>query len=199
VAKLHYSLLASTVGAFRKLCPGIALNLFDMSSAEQYRALNERRIDVGFVGLDPAYCGQDLASATVGRDHVLVALPAGHSLVKRPKLKLADLAAHPFIGMSPETNPGAREWLLEACTRAGFTARILQEATEESTAIKFVADGLGLALIVEQFIARNHPGVVFRPLTPPLQRDSRIAWRGDNDAAALGEYIRIVKDLASVA
>jgi DNA-binding transcriptional LysR family regulator len=71
----------------------------------------------------------------------------------------------------------------------------LQEATEETTAIKFVADGLGLALIAEQFTARNHPGVLFRELTPPLRRDSKIAWRGDNTATALREYIRIVQDL----
>jgi DNA-binding transcriptional LysR family regulator len=197
VAKLHYALLAATVGAFRKLCPGSALNLFDMSSAEQYRALNERRIDVGFVGLDPAYGAWDLQSATVGRDHILVAIPAKHALPRQAKVKLADLGGHSFIGMSPDSNPGAREWLLETCASAGFTARILQEATEEAAAIKFVADGLGLAFIAEQFVAKDHPGVLFRALTPPLRRASKIAWRVDNSAAALREYIRIVKDLTS--
>src|SRR5581483_7492404 len=29
VANIHYGLLPATLGAFRKLCPGVALNLFD--------------------------------------------------------------------------------------------------------------------------------------------------------------------------
>jgi len=32
VANIHYGLLPATLGAFRKLCPGVALNLFDMTS-----------------------------------------------------------------------------------------------------------------------------------------------------------------------
>lgn len=33
----------------------------------------------------------------------------------------------------------------------------------------------------------------FRPLTPPLQRESTIAWRDDNSSQPLRDYIQIVK------
>jgi DNA-binding transcriptional LysR family regulator len=36
VSNIHYGLLPATLGAFRKLCPQVALNLFDMTSAEQF-------------------------------------------------------------------------------------------------------------------------------------------------------------------
>ena len=42
VANVHYDLLPATLGAFRKACPHTALNLFDMTPAEQYQALAER-------------------------------------------------------------------------------------------------------------------------------------------------------------
>src|SRR6186997_2348968 len=68
VANIHYGLLPATLGAFRKLCPRVALNLFDMTSAEQFQALDGRKIDLGFVGLRPALSVHDLLSEGVAHD-----------------------------------------------------------------------------------------------------------------------------------
>ena len=68
VSNLHYGLLPATLGAFRKLSSDVALNLFDMRSAEQFQALDDRQ-------------------ATMP-----VAVPVDLPLAKKPKIKLADLA-----------------------------------------------------------------------------------------------------------
>jgi DNA-binding transcriptional LysR family regulator len=196
VANIHYGMLPATLGAFRKLCPKVALNLFDMSSAEQFLALEGRKIDLGFVGLRPALSGHDLLSECVAHDTILVALPILHPLSKKPPIILAGLASQFFIAMSAKTRPGAREWLLETCMSAGFEARILQEADSEPAAIRFVADGLGVALMPEQITGLPHGGVVFLPLFPPLRRESTIVWRADNPSKPLEDYIRVVKDLS---
>ena len=195
-ANLHYALLPATLSAFRKLSPRVALNLFDMTSVEQYQALDGRKIDLGFVGLRPALSTGDLMSEAVARDTMLVALPLRHPLAKKSKLKLADLAGQFFIGMSAKTHLGEREWLLETCRSAGFDGRILQEADADTTAIRFVSDGLGVAFMPEQITGAPHEGVVFRPLTPSLRRESTIAWRADNPSKPLKDYIQIVKDLS---
>ena len=199
VANIHYGLLPATLGAFRKLCPGVALNLFDMTSAEQFVALDLRKIDLGFVGLAPALSGHTLLSECVAQDTMLVALPTRHPLAKKRRIALAELAPQFFIGMSARTHPGAREWLTETCLGAGFHGRILQEADSEPAVIKFVADALGVALLPEQVAGLPHEGVVFRPFTPPLRRESTIAWRADNLSKPLKDYIRIVKDLSGAA
>ena len=196
VANIHYALLPATLGAFRKLCPGVALNLFDMTSAEQFLALDSRKIDLGFVGIRPSLSGSHLLSECVAHDTMLVALPSGHPLAKKTKVKLTDLASQFFIGMSAKTHPGAREWLAETCREAGFAGRILQEADSEPTVIQFVADGLGVALLPEQITGLPHEGVVFRPLVPALLRESTIAWRADNPSKPLKDYIQIVKELS---
>jgi hypothetical protein len=48
----------------------------------------------------------------------------------------------------------------------GFAAKILQEADKEMTAIKFVVDGLGVALMPEQITGLSHEGTVFLPPSP---------------------------------
>jgi DNA-binding transcriptional LysR family regulator len=196
IANIHYGLLPATLGAFRKLCPHVALNLFDMTSAEQFEALDARKIDLGFVGLRPALSGDDLLSECVAHDTILVALPDGHPLAKKTKINLSDLAPQFFIGKSTKTHPGTREWLIKTCRNAGFEAKILQEADGEPATIKFVADGLGVALMPEQIAGLPHEGVIFRPLSPPLRRESTIAWRADNPSQPLKDYIQIVKDLS---
>ena len=85
VANIHYGLLPATLGAFRKLCPGVALNLFDMTSAEQFLALDARKIDLGFVGIRPVRSGHHLLSECVAYDAMLVALPISHPLAKRAR------------------------------------------------------------------------------------------------------------------
>ena len=196
VANIHFGLLPAIFGAFRKLCPSVALNLFDMTRAAQFEAIDSRRIDLGFVGLLPEHPGRDLLSECVAQDKMLVAVPEQHPLARKSTPKLADLAPHFFIGMSAQTHPGEREWLLETCRKAGFRANILQEADTELTAIRFVADGLGVALMPEQLSGLTHEGVEFRPLSPPLRRESAIAWRADNHSNPLRDYIQIVKDLS---
>jgi DNA-binding transcriptional LysR family regulator len=63
--------------------------------------------------------------------------------------------------------------------------------------MQFVADGLGVALLPEQVTSLPHDGVVFRPVVPPLLRESTIAWRADNPSRALKDYIQIVKELST--
>ena len=196
IANIHYGLLPATLGAFRKLCPRVALNLFDMTCAEQFTALENHKIDLGFIGLRPALSNHDLLAEGVAHDTMLVALATRHPLAKRAKIKLAELAPQFFIGMSAKTHPGARAWLLATCESAGFAGKILQEADVEPTAIRFVADGLGVALMPEQVTGLPHEGVVFCPLSPPLRRESTIAWRADNPSKPLKDYIQIVKDLS---
>ncbi len=196
VANIHYGLLPATLGAFRKLCPLVALNLFDMRSSEQFLALDALKIDVGFVGLRPALSHQHLQSECVGQDTMLVALPERHPLAKKQKIRLGDLASQFFICMSAAAHPGAREWLLETCQSAGFEAKILQEANTEPTALKFVADAFGVALMPEQVMGLPHEGVVFRPFSSALLRESTIAWHGENPSKPLQDYIQIVKDLS---
>src|SRR5580692_7824125 len=92
IANIHYGLLPATLGAFRKLYPHVALNLFDMRSAEQFLALDAHKIDLGFVGLRPVHFNHGLLSEVVAHDVMLVAIPTRQPLAKKSEIKLSDLA-----------------------------------------------------------------------------------------------------------
>jgi DNA-binding transcriptional LysR family regulator len=163
----------------------------------QFRALEARKIDLGFVGLRPPAATRDLQWESIARHTTVVVLPLKHLLARKRRVSLADLKAMFFVGMSEKTHPGFRDWLSETCRPAGFTPRILQDAELEPALMTFVADGLGVALAREHIKALPHPGVAIRPLSPSVKSDYCIAWNRGNDSNALQQYIQIVKSLAS--
>ena len=197
--KFNFDLLPATLTTFYQSCPEIAVNLFDMPPAEQLRALEARKIDLGFVGLRPSAANKNMAALvweSVGHHNVVVVLPARHQLAKKAKIKLPELKSLFFVTMSEETHPGSRDWLTALCQEAGFTPRILQDVELESGMMTFVAEGLGVTLAREQIKKLPHRGVVFRPLTTAAKADYWIAWHRENHSKALGQFIEVVKKQA---
>ena len=192
-----FELLPKTLAAFRQTFTHIALNLFDMAPAEQFRALEARKIDLGFVGLPPPAATKALQWESIARHRTVVVLPVKHPLARKRLVKLGDLKTMFFVGMSEKTHPGFRDWLSRTCQQAGFMPRILQDAELEPALMNFVAEGLGVSLAREHIKKLPHPGVALRPLAPPVKTDYCIAWNRDNDSRALQQYIQIVKNLAA--
>lgn len=199
--KFNFDLLPATLETFYQTSPDIAVNLFDMSPAEQLRALEARKIDLGFVGLRPPAASKSIAALNwecIARHNVVVVLPARHPLAKRSRIQARDLKSLFFVAMSEQTHPGSRDWLTSLCRQAGFTPRILQDVELESGIMTFVAEGLGVTLAREQIKNLPHPGVVFRPLAVAAKADYWIAWHRENRSMALGQYIEIIKKQAAL-
>jgi DNA-binding transcriptional LysR family regulator len=190
-----FELLPESLRAFRQTFPHVALNLFDMTPAEQLRALEARKIDLGLVGLPPFPTAGAIECETIAQHRTVAVLPARHPLARKRHLNLGDLETMFFVGMSERTHPGFREWLNRTCQQAGFTPRVLQDAELETALMTFVAEGLGVTLAREHIKKLPHPGVIFRPLAPGLKSDYCIAWNRSNGSRALQQYIKIIKDL----
>ena len=194
-----FEFLPETLEAFRQTFPHVSLNLFDMAPAEQLRALEARKIDLGFVGLRPPTEARRLQWESIAQIRTVVVLPAKHPLARKRQVALNELKSMFFVGMSETTHPGFRDWLCESCRPAGFVPKVLQDAELEPALMTFVAEGLGVSLAREHIKKFPHRGVVFRPLVPPVKTDYCIAWNRDNDSRALQQYIEIVKSLARAA
>src|SRR6266851_434104 len=74
LSNFDFQLLPETLAAFRQT----ALNLFDMTPAEQFRALEARKIDLGFVGLRPPAAVAGLEWESIARHRTVVVLPVKH-------------------------------------------------------------------------------------------------------------------------
>lgn len=80
-----------------------------------------------------------------GEQELVLAVPPGHRLAGRTKLKLAEAAGEPFVACVA-TNP-IRPLTDELCRVAGFVPKIAFEATDSGGVRGFVAAGFGVALV----------------------------------------------------
>jgi DNA-binding transcriptional LysR family regulator len=194
VANLFYDLLPITLASFQRSFPTVPINLFDMTCGDQFRALNDGKIDCGFVGPQEAIEELGFQFRSIASYETVAALAKNNPLAKKPIIRLKELKPSFFIGMSEASYPGYRRWLQQTCKRAGFSPKVLQDVEIERTLFQAVAAGLGIALLPDQVKKLPHEDVVFRPLTPRVMTESCIAWKGVNPSRALNAYITIVTD-----
>jgi DNA-binding transcriptional LysR family regulator len=193
VSNLFHDLLPRTLASFRQSFPEVSINLFDMSCGDQFRALEDGRLDLAFVGLHEPIALRGFEFRTIASYKTVAALPKDNPLASKRSVHLKALEPLFFIGMSEESYPFYRHWLTKTCHRAGFTPRVLQDVDVERTMIHSVSAGLGVALVPEQLTRLPHPNVVFRPLTPVVATEACVAWKGDNPSFPLQAYVEIVE------
>jgi DNA-binding transcriptional LysR family regulator len=195
VSNLFHDLLPTTLASFHHSFPAVSVNLFDLSCGDQFRALEEGKLDLGFVGLHEPIARRGLEFRTIASYKTVVALPKDNPLTDKTTVELKALAPMFFIGMSEASYPGYREWLTRTCERAGFSPKVLQDVELERTMIHAVAAGLGIALVPEQLKKLEHENVVFRPVNPTVGTEGCVAWRNDDPSSALKGFVQIVEQV----
>jgi DNA-binding transcriptional LysR family regulator len=196
VSNLFHDLLPRTLSSFQQAFPTVSVNLFDLSCGEQFRALEDGKLDLGFVGLHEPIARRGLEFRSIASYRTFVALPKDNALAGKTTVELKMLAPMFFIGMSEASYPGYGEWLTKSCRAAGFTPKVLQDVDLERTMIHAVAAKLGVALVPEHLKNFEHDNVLFRPLKPPVLTEGCIAWRAENSSSALKAYIEIVERIS---
>ena len=123
VSNLFYDLLPKTLASFHQSFPTISVNLFDMSCGEQFQALENGKLDLGFVGLHEPIARRGLEFRTIASYKTVVALPEDNPLAGKTTIELKALAPMFFIGMSEASYPGYRDWLTKTCHGRGFCSQ----------------------------------------------------------------------------
>ncbi len=170
------TVLPSLLRRFSQRHPGIRVELNESPTAAQRQALLDGEIACGFFHPDAAT--PELQTRLLLRERNGVLLPPGHALWARPRLRLKDLGATPFVLFPRSLNPGFYDRILAACSQAGLTPRIAEEIWPRINGIGLVRAGLGATFITPSE-ARHLPAeVAFRPLDGPAP-ESRLVlgWR----------------------
>ena len=140
VANLFYDLLPVTLASFQRSFPTVPINLFDMTCGDQFHALHDGRIDLGFVGLREPIEERGLQFRPIACYGTVVAVAKNNPLAKKSVINLKELKPMFFIGMSEASYPGYRRWLTQTCRKVRFNPKVLQDADIERTVIQSVAE-----------------------------------------------------------
>lgn len=184
VSSLGYGLMPRLLEALRTAAPEVGVELFELPSAEQCRAVRAGRLDLGFVFLPVP--DRELTMRFLFREPLVAMLPARTPFVGLSEIALERLHHQPFVLCSRQPDAGFREVVVDLCRANGFEPRADHAASSTASMAALVAAGLGVALVPRSAAGREPAGVVYRPLADaPLTLEIAAVWRSEAMSPAL--------------
>lgn len=194
VGSATYSLLPQLVRTLREELPEVEVAVQgEMLAPDQARALADGRIDLGL--LRPPVDDESLRVDVLRADRLIVAVPDGHRLAGRRRIRLPELAGEDFVMHVGGGRSVMYDTVLARCRDAGFEPLIRHEVSETSTLVTFVAAGLGIAVVPEPVRELLVPGIAYRALSGPVSVELASATRADDDAPHLTRALTVLKGL----
>jgi DNA-binding transcriptional LysR family regulator len=177
VSSVIPEILPNVIRKLRAQYPRLHLDFHDMPTPRQIGALNDGRIDFGFLRLPVNAPG--LHIELILEEPFVVVLPKSHPLAALQAITVNSLQNEPMLFLDRSAAPGYSDALLGALSSGGLVLHIVQEFAELSTMVGLVASHLGLAIVPASVAISLPPGAVARPLQPMTHRSQLgLAWRG---------------------
>ncbi|MGQ0600312.1 MAG: LysR family transcriptional regulator, partial [Anaerolineales bacterium] len=131
---------------FKQQWPGLEVTLREAGTETLLGLIQDGKLDLAVVASD--VLPESVENSPFLEETYVLAVSTRHPFLgKRQSVKLADLAAEPFI-LFPEGYK-LREVTLQACRTAGFEPKVALDGGAMQSALEFVGSGLGVALVPE--------------------------------------------------
>ena len=168
VGSATYSLLPALSRRLSEQMPNVDFSFRgDMLVADQVEALRDGAIDLAL--LRPPVADRTLTITPLRHERLVAAVPTGHRLASRKRIRITDLADTDLIIHSAGRRSAMYDVVVRLFTDAGVTPRIRHEVGETSTLITLVAGGLGAAVVPEPVGSHPLDGVTYVPLVGPTR------------------------------
>jgi DNA-binding transcriptional LysR family regulator len=163
-ATANATLIPLAISAFINEYPRVELDLAEGLSTNLVARLEEGEVDVAVVAdIDPRTAADDVELEPLMEDAMYIALPRGHALARRERLKLADFAGETWI---EGRESACASVLRRAAEASGFEPNIAYESTQWLGKQGLVAAGVGVTLIPAVALASVREDIVIRSLGP---------------------------------
>jgi len=191
VSSSTYELMPRILRSFRKLYPGVSLNLIEKNTPQQLESLRNKQINIG-IGR-PFTEDSEIKSDWILDETVVVAVPAEHAWSDKTSVSLNALAKEDMINFYWSLEPSFGNFVMTICREAGFEPLIVQRTGELQTALGLVAAGIGVAVLPASVEHTSREGVKYIPLKKPSPTISLVAaYRKDDSSPILKRFLELI-------
>lgn len=193
-ATFGYGLLPEMVRLLHQRAPDVALTLKEMVTSEQLEALELGQLDVGL--MRPFAPVANLESTLLGREALVLAIPAREAALWPERLTLTSLEGKPLVHYAPYEARYFHQLVNAILEREHVTPRIVDHVPQIHTMLALVGSGVGVALTPESATRLHFEGVVLRrvDMKPARPVEMVYACRRSNDSPTLALFRREVLD-----
>jgi DNA-binding transcriptional LysR family regulator len=189
VSSISPAIWSGVLRKFRQEYPGIELVTFEGAGHEVEDWILSSIVDVGFV----LRCIDGIDAVIIGQDEVRVVVPIGHALRKHQSVTLEQVAHEPFILPKIACDFVSSSW--QGPDYVELEKRY--EATEVSTLLAMVREGLGFTMLPEMLLPTSVEGLHLLSLDPPLRFTFGIGVRsGRNVSPAATMFVQSARTWA---
>jgi DNA-binding transcriptional LysR family regulator len=192
-ATANATIVPRAIAAFAREHPEVELSLVEAITPDAIAHLRSGDVDLAVLTHGPELESAELELVDLVDDELLVALPAGHPLAHKPKLRLRDLRDETWI-----ESVSAGRTLLNAALAQGFEPRVRFGAEGWLSKQGLVAAGVGVTLIPGLALATVRDDIVLRSLSPrPPRRRIVAALSSGYRAPAVAPFVALVREAAA--
>lgn len=197
-----HPLVPRIIRSFRELTPLVSMHLEERGTGGLVDGLRNETLDAAFIR-SPVADTEGITVHPLIEEEMVVALHAGHSLAtekdERP-IALKALASEPFILYRRSVGPGLYDGIIAACSRAGFTPDVAQEAPRITSTLNLVAAGLGVSLVPDSLRRLQMDGIAYRRLRTrtTFRAPINLACRRVENSVAVRRFIDMTRRAAAV-
>jgi len=163
-------------------------------SVQQVEAVVSDRLDAGFAAAVTPW-HNELEHRQFALDRMVLAVPHGHPLTKRERIRLRDLRDTSFVWFHRWVNPTFHDQMMEVCARGGLSApRIVQEAADRDTVLGLVQCRIGLAWVTESTRWHCPRGIALLPVVDmDVRLPFNVIWKKSNSSPVLQKFLAQVQ------
>jgi DNA-binding transcriptional LysR family regulator len=187
IAPMTNAWLAGILRRFRQQFPAVQLSLFDLTTTEQLRRLRAQELDAGL--LRPPVDFPELDSKFVGESRQVLAVPTGHKLAKKRRLRWEDFHDQELVLIHPSAQHGFYDAFLTECAKVDAKPRPVQYANDIQMKMWLISAGFGVAPTIATSDEVKRPGLTFRPLPSALPLvQTVLVWRREDTSPVLARF-----------
>jgi len=198
VVSAGFDVVPRVLTAFRRRYPGVHVRLLGMSTTEQLEMLKAGTLQVGLVREPGRHTGLQIAAEA--RERLVLALPADHPLASAARVRVRDLEPESFLMSTRDRSPALYDKIVHLCRRAGFSPRVVQEASETQTVLGLVAGGAGISIVPASFHALALDGLAFRELDDAqMSLSLAVVTRKDQSSSLVEAFVEVARSTIAAA
>ncbi len=189
-----YIALPAMIERYKELMPGIQVLVRECTTTFQESAVRSCEIDVSIC--HPPLEDATLACIEIARMPFDVVMSGANPLATKERLYLRDLAGESFIVFARTIAPNMYDNVIAMCRGAGFSPKVILEASPAQSIVGMAACGIGIGLIASQMQHFPHPMAVFRSLsgTAPILTLGA-AHRGGTPSIAVQRFVEVAVEV----
>jgi DNA-binding transcriptional LysR family regulator len=154
------------VGEYQRRYPGVEIIPESGSTEQNVERLRGGEVDLAFV-LTPLGEHPGLGCVDIATEPVVVALPSGHPLSRRRRIRREDLAGVPLVYFPRHNSPGFYDSSLAQVYGTDAPEIVRTEPNEERMLLA-VSEGAGITmLLADRTATLRFPGVLYRRFAEP--------------------------------